>query len=337
MSRRLPSILRACRSQALASSIAAFAPTLRAEPPPVSQPPPVAQPAPPSAPAPTPAETSAEVLRLYVAQEDAAALRTVEAGLNRCDLATRRDCSDLAKSQLQRDRGIVLAGGYRDHEGAVVAFREALRLDHTISIPPDLLVQRVRAAFVEAGGKPPPAPPAPVEQGPAVASAAPVQTAASPRAEGPRYDIGDTFVLVAAEAGWSSAPNGESYGDFRGALSGHWHVAGPLVVGARLSAGSTSVGTDVTTLQNFGPYGVLGAALLLGVLPRGKRNTGYLTFGIGPDWFPELERARTIVSFAGGASFGGFTFGGMPAVTIEPNIVGGTFLFFLGWGGYVKD
>lgn len=319
--------------------VAAFAPSVgAAEPPPVAQPaaqpPPVSDPRTVAPTAATPSETSKEVLRLYVAQEDAQALQTVRAGLERCERVSRHECPDVGKALLLRDHGIVLAGAYRDHAGAVAAFQEGLRLDPTLTIPPDLLVDRVRQAFVQAGGTvaPPAGSPAP-----AVAPAPGVAEAAEVVPPGPRYDVGDTFLLAVGSAGWAGDGFGQAYGDFRLSLAGHWHVAGPLVVGVRVSGGSTSTGVNVTTLEQYGPFGVLGAAAMIGFLPRGKRNTGYMTFGIGPDWVPELGRARAVFSFAGGASLGGFVLGGMPAITVEQDVVGGAFIFFLGWGNYVKD
>jgi len=252
--------------------------------------------------------------------------------LARCEAASRRECPDAAKARLLRDLGIVQAGAYRDHQAAVAAFVEARRLDPNVSIPPDLLVERVRQAFIEAGGEiapPPVSAPAPA------ASAAPTPVAVPPRE--PPYQAGDTFVMVVGTWGGGGDMSGSFMGEWGGAVSGAWHITGPLAVGARISAGGTTE-TDYDSYgAAVGPYGILGAAALIGVMPRGKRNTGYFLLGIGPDYVPEVDRARMVVSLASGVSFGGFTFGGMPAVTFNNGHTGGAIWFFVGWGNYVKD
>lgn len=252
-------------------------------------------------------------------------------------MVSRRECPDSAKALLLRDLGIVQAGAYRDHAASVKAFREALHLDSAISIPPDLLVDRVREAFVEAGGKAAPAEVTPAEPTEAAAST----TAPTPPTDGSekpsRYDPGDTFLLVVGNWGGSSDMTGNFNGEIGAAVSGAWHVTGPLAVGARVSAGGTV--DSSTTMNNavVGPYGIVGAAALIGVVPRGKRNTGYVLLGFGPDYAPDLDRARTVVSLAAGVSFGGFTFGGMPAAIFNQGRTYGGMWFFIGWGNYVKD
>lgn len=299
-----------------------------------SQPPPaIAEPA--RTHALSPEETSTEVLRLYVAEDDAGALRTVQEGIDRCDLASRRECPDVAKARLLRDLGIVQAGAYRDHAAAVTAFREARRLDPTLGIPPDLLVDRVRAAFVEAGGTVSAAPP-PAEAEAAEAVVDPSMTN-DPNRKKSRYDVGDTFVLAVGSWGGGGDSSGTVISELGGAVSGLWHVAGPLAVGARVSAAGTVSSTTTSTGAVIGTYGVVGAAALLGLVPRGERNTGYILLGLGPDYIPNRDHARTVLSLAGGASFGGFTFGGMPAVIFNQGATGGAIWFFIGWGNYVKD
>ena len=273
-----------------------------------------------------------------MAEDDAGALRLIQDGLDRCDSASRRECPDGSKALLLRDLGIVQAGAYRDHAAAVKAFREALHLDPSLSIPPDLLVERVRDAFVEAGGKAAPPEPAPAEATPAEPSSAPAPPPSSSSAEKPsRYDPGDTFLLVVGQWGGSSDMTGSFNGELGAAVSGAWHVTGPLAVGARLNAGGTVDGSTNQDNVVVGPYGVVGAAALVGIVPRGKRNTGYMLLGFGPDYVPELDRARTVVSLAAGVSFGGFTFGGMPAAIFNQGRTYGAMWFFIGWGNYVKD
>jgi len=283
----------------------------------------------------SPTETSAEVLRLYVAEDDAGALRTVQAGLERCDAASRRTCPDTGKALLLRDLGIVQAGAYRDHAAAVTAFKDALRLDPNTSIPPDLLVDRVREAFVEAGGK--------IDAGsrtvaaPAVAAASAESPAdqAQPEEKKSRYEAGDVFVLVTGTWGGSNW-NGTVAAEGGAVLAGLWHVVGPLTVGPRVTFGGT-IATDDSFGNQFGPYGFVGMSAAVGLLPRGKRNTGFFLFTFGPDYFPELGRARTVGTFTAGASIGGFALGGGPAFILDQERTSGGMWLVVGWGNYVKD
>lgn len=272
-------------------------------------------------------------------EDDAEALRLVQEALDRCDLVSRRECPDSDKALLLRDLGIVQVGAYRDHAAAVTAFRDALHLDAKLTIPPDLLIERVREAFVEAGGQAPPpeTTPAPEVTEPQTTATAEA-TPAPPANERPsRYDPGDTFLLVVGSWGGGSDMIDSFNGELGAAVSGLWHVTGPLAVGARVNAGSTLQAHTLPNQVTVGTYGIMGAAVLLGIVPRGKRNTGYFLLGVGPDYVPDLDRARTVVSLAGGVSFNGFTFGGMPAAIFNDGRTYGAMWFFIGWGDYVKD
>lgn len=97
------------------------------------------------------AERKAALLE-YRLGDSAAASARLKGALRRCQTA-RSICRAPHEAVLWRDLGIVLAAGLEKPDQAERAFRQALELNGTITIPPEHEHPMVTQAFARAGGK----------------------------------------------------------------------------------------------------------------------------------------------------------------------------------------
>ena len=110
----------------------------------------------------------------YLATDFAKAQDKLEKAIAQCGTA---NCSASLRSRLKRDLGVVQIGGGLDKEKGIANFVEAIKLDPTVSLDPDIKTKDLEAAFADAkkraagGGGGPATPPA--NGGGAAAPAAP--------------------------------------------------------------------------------------------------------------------------------------------------------------------
>lgn len=113
------------------------------------------------------AEAAAKALQKKAMEEDylttdfAKAQEKLDKAYTQCG----EKCSPTTRALLKRDLGVVLVGGQVDKDKGVAAFAEALKLDPTVTLDPDLKTKDIEAAFEQAkkkggkgGGAPAPAP-----------------------------------------------------------------------------------------------------------------------------------------------------------------------------------
>jgi hypothetical protein len=310
--------------------ISALAPAAFAE-----EPPPVTDPA---APAASEAAFDANAIsksatRKYQQGEYSEATGELLDAISTCDSLPRTTCADEQKAIFYRDLGIVYAGGLDKHHDGVKAFEEALRLDPEIDVPRILDTPPVRAAYDEARGV------APVAPAPA---AAPIQASDLPPDESrSRYTAGDVLLRVGGRvrvSGLLSSVNGSSRGAAQLGAEANVLVhpgAMPLVVGAGFDVSDNIIPSSGTSpTSDFGSWS---AAALVGGAFRGVRNTGYVLGGFGAQGLPLYGQNAPMLRVLGGASFGGFDFGGGLDVGFYSG--GVSFVSFglhLGWANYLK-
>lgn len=267
----------------------------------------------------------------YELGEGDEALEILKKEVLRC-AGTEGACDDAELGTLYACVGIVLAGGPKNHEGAVVAFRKALSLDPEIVLMPVYKTVEVDAAFEEAQTGRASVPPSATESGGAAQLNLPVPPSEE-ELEQRRQEASDRlkkrgFLLLSGNLGFGQVEvynyddgpgdDGYYYGSSRTIDEGLMRIGGAFTVAGMpgQSSGFTMGGrvrggaylTDGQTYGHFGAAGLLGAT----IGPRQDDRFTYFLGGFGFDYVPGAvsNSIAAALSFQGGVSLGGLQLGG---------------------------
>jgi hypothetical protein len=307
------------------------------------EPPPLAGPAAePVAPAPGTFDADAiskSATRKYQQGEYSAAVGELLDALEKCDSLSRTECPDQKKAMFYRDLGVVYAGGLDKHHDGVKSFQEALRLDSAVDVPPILDTPPVRAAYDEAKGGQPAVPATGDTR--ATGDTAPAGEIKESEPH-PHIEAGDLLLRVDGRMRVAAVVNNgatsRGAGQFGAELGVLVHPAAmPIVVGAAAEVSENVIPATGNSAANAAfDFGTWSFAGLVGGAFKGRRNVGYFAGGFGAQGLPVTGQVAPVVCALGGASFGGFDFGGGFDVGFYSGFEFVSFGIHLGWGRYLK-